>query len=300
MVYYSKNKVLITGIDSFTGRYMKSRLIDTGYEVYGTVHSLKRGFKNDLVCDISHKDKIDEIIKKVQPHFVIHLAAISYVPKGTDLSVYQTNLFGTLNLLGAINKYATNISKIIISSSAAIYGDNSSLIDEHSAANPINHYGFSKLVMEKMALIEFKNKLPLIFVRSFNYTGIDQSQQFLIPKLIDAFKKNEKVIQLGNISVSKDFSDVRDVVRAYEVILASQVYTGTYNVCSGRSISVKKIISYLEEISGKSIEIQKNSSLIRKNEIKYLKGNGTKIRKLGWAPEFDIRDTLEWMFTAIK
>jgi len=292
-----KNKVLITGIDSFTGKYMRARLINSGYEVYGTVHNHKPGYENDFKCNLIYKKNISEIINKVQPNFVVHLAAISFVPQGTDLNVYETNLFGTLNLLEAIQTYASNIAKVIISSSGAIYGNNSDLIDEYTAANPINHYGFSKLAMEKMSLIEYNDTLPLIFVRPFNYTGRYQSKQFLIPKIVEAFRKNETKIRLGNLSVKKDFSDVRDVVGAYEVLLASQVYDGVYNICSGQSKSIKDILYCLEELSGKSLEIQVDSSLVRKNEIKHLQCNSTKIRNLGWTPEFDIQATLKWMLS---
>jgi nucleoside-diphosphate-sugar epimerase len=293
-------RILIVGIESFTGKYLSDRLHSSGYEVFGTVRDANSSNKNIFKCDLLNKKNITNLLLKIKPTHVIHLSAISYVPDGQDLEVYNVNLFGTLNLLDSIKKTLPNISKVIISSSAAIYGNNQGLIDEAESPNPVNHYGMSKLAMEYMVKNNFEDEFPILFLRPFNYTGIYQSQKFIIPKIINAFREQSRYIDLGDITIERDFSDVRDVVEAYILLMNSSIECGAYNVCSGSTKSLVQIIDYCKKISGHSIEIKKDYNLFRKNEIKSLVGCNKKLIEIGWKPKYGITNTIDWMFGGIN
>ncbi len=296
MEKHIKERVFITGINGFTGEHLERYLVKKDYDVYGTVFS-KPKKDNHFYCDISDKNSISEIINKVRPKYIIHLAAISFVATEDQLKVYEVNVFGTLNLLDAVEKANYIPEKILIASSAVVYGAIEGEIKESIIPSPINHYGNSKLVMENMVKPYF-NKLNIIITRPFNYTGVGQEKHFLIPKIVLHFKEKKDKIKLGNINVYREFNDVRFVIESYFSLMKSEQKSLIVNVCSGKETNIKNILKTMECITGHKMEVEIAPEFIRKNEIKILKGSTEKINEVigQFGETYTLKDTLKRMY----
>jgi len=203
-----------------------------------------------------------------------------------------------LNLLECILELNFEPTKVIITSSASVYGDiNESVLDESHTCMPSNDYGISKYLMEELVSNYF-SKINIIITRPFNYTGIGQSLNFLIPKIVSHFKEKKKHIKLGNIEVSREYNDILFVCEAYERLLFSEINGEIVNIASGRGFFVKDIIALMSEISGHKIQVEIDKSLIRENEIWKLVGSPKKLFSLvGEIPQRDIRAILLSLFS---
>jgi nucleoside-diphosphate-sugar epimerase len=292
-------RALITGINGFTGQYLSRELENAGYQVFGLTNSKVPDSPNVFACDLEDKEKLAHIVAQVSPQVVAHLAAVSFVAHDDVDAIYRTNLLGTRNLLQALDKASVKLKKVLLASSANIYGNATKLpITENCQPNPENDYAVSKMAMEAMAKL-WMDRLPIVVVRPFNYTGVGQTRNFLIPKIVDHFKHRETTIELGNIDVERDFSDVRDIVWIYHKLLKNSISGETYNICSGNSKSLKEIISHLSEIAGYEIKIKVNPDFVRNNEIKKLVGSDEKLRAtIGDIERIPIKETLSWMYNA--
>lgn len=276
--------ILITGCDGFTGRYVQSELEAQNYTVVA------------LTSDLTDFASLADEISKTQPDAVIHLAGIAFVGHGNANAFYEVNLLGTRNLLEALYQKAPNVSSILLASSANVYGNRAEgALDENTIPNPVNDYAVSKLAMEKMANL-WCDRLPLFIVRPFNYTGIGQDENFLIPKIVSHFKNKKPVIELGNLDVWREFGDVRAVAYAYRKLIEQCPAGKILNICTGQSHSLRDIIALCEKLTGHKIEIKVNPKFVRANEVRELKGNNQRLLKqIGeWElPPLD--ETLNWM-----
>lgn len=273
------NKVLITGIGGFTGKYLSDYLQKKGYQVFGLSNSDdKKG--NIYQCDITNKNDVEIIFKEIKPNYIIHLAAISFVQHDDIKEIYNVNVIGTQNILDSCLEIGTDLKKIILASSATVYGNNANeVLSEAMCPNPINHYGISKLAMEQVAKTYF-NKLPIIITRPFNYTAPGHGEQFVIPKIAKAFINKEKQIELGNLDVYREYNSIKFVCEVYANLLESETISEIVNVATGNSYSLKEIITKFEEKSGHKIEVKINPDFVRKDEIKILKGDVSKLESI--------------------
>lgn len=246
-------KVLVTGSCGFTGHYVCQLFREQGYTVVGLAYdNLKEG---DVTCDLTDEDAVHEIVKKVRPDGVIHLAALSFVEHEDQTAFYKVNIFSVLNLLSALEAENLKLDKFIVASSANVYGNpDVDIIDEATIPSPINHYAASKLAMEFMVKTWF-SRFPIIITRPFNYTGPGQNELFLVPKIISRFRKREKLIELGNLDVSRDISDVHDIAQCYLKLYESGTHSSIVNLCSGRTIKLREIIDLMNQIAGYDIKI---------------------------------------------
>ncbi len=182
---------------------------------------------------------------------------------------------------------------MLLASSANVYGNASAgVLDENTA----NDYAVSKLAMEHVAGL-WRDRLPITVVRPFNYTGVGQAEQFLIPKIVSHFARRADVMELGNLEVARDFGDVRSVVAAYRKLLQEPASIGeTVNVCTGTGYTLVEIVHMCEQITGHTLEIRVNPAFVRANEVKILVGDNGKLRKLigDWEP-MAMEQTLRWM-----
>lgn len=276
--------VLLTGASGFTGQYMEQALKSQG----NVVHALQGS-----LLDV---EPVQEQVLRTQPDWVIHLAAISSVAHHDQEAFYKVNVFGTLNLLEALTKLKKLPQKVLIASSANVYGmPNVDIIDESICPKPVNHYACSKLAMEHL-IHNYFDQIPIIITRPFNYTGIGQKTNFLIPKLVEHFALRRPTLQLGALNISRDFSDVSDVVRSYQALLESDHHSEIVNICSGKSVTLTYIIQILEQLTGYSPKIEIQPSLVRKNDITKLCGSNLKLKSMINASTFkSIAETLQNM-----
>jgi nucleoside-diphosphate-sugar epimerase len=183
-----------------------------------------------------------------------------------------------------------------LASRANVYGNAvGGVLDEETRPNPANDYAVSKLAMEYMAGI-WMDRLPIVISRPFNYTGVGQSESFLIPKIVDHFNRRAEVIELGNLDVWRDFNDVRAVADAYRRLIEVRPAGQIVNVCSGVTHSLREVLSMAEKITGHQIKVQVNPAFVRKNEVRSLCGDPGRLRSLigSWqTPAFE--ETLRWM-----
>lgn len=290
-------KVLITGIDSFTGVHLSSYLKDLGYDVFGT--SLFTSGDKKYKCDITNKDDIFNVLKLVQPNYIIHLSGISFTAHGNSEDFYKVNTIGTTNILDAFLELEQKPQKIILASSATVYGNQGlEVLDESLCPMPANHYGASKYAMECLSRSYF-DKLNMIITRPFNYTGVGQAEHFLIPKIVGHFKEQKKVIELGNIDVSREFNDVSFVCEVYMKLMMCESKSEVVNIASNRGIKLLDVIEMMNKISGYEIEVRVNPDFVRKDEIKSLTGSSKKLFELvGKIGQDKFKDTLKEMFEA--
>jgi len=289
-------KALITGIKGFTGQYLESELEAAGWEVWGIEAHEEPGVARYQTVDLADADRLRRIVGEVQPDAVVHLAAIAFVGHGDANAFYRVNLIGTRNLLAALAAAGKRPDCVLLASSANVYGNSTEgVLNESTSPNPANDYAVSKLAMEYMARL-WRDRLPIVIARPFNYTGVGQTENFLLPKIVSHFRRRAEVIALGNLDVWRDFSDVRAVVRAYRRLLEVRPAGETVNICSGRARSLREVLSMAETISGHAMRVEVNPALVRANEVRILCGDSSKLK--GMIGEWDtppLEDTLKWM-----
>lgn len=292
-------RVLITGIGSFTGPYIARELTLNGYEVFGlSQHALESDAATMLFGNILDPDSLDAAIRQSRPQVVIHLAAVTYVPHGDVAEIYQTNVVGTRNLLEALARQASVPDRVVLASSANVYGNaDGDALDETTRFAPENDYAVSKVAMEYMARI-WSQRLPISVVRPFNYTGVGQAAKFLIPKIVTHFRQRKPGIELGNTDVTRDFSDVRFVASAYHALVRRAEAGAAYNICSGQGHTLQQIIETMNVLAGYRIAVTVNPDFVRANEVKQLVGSNSKLLALDPALQpIPIAETLEWMYS---
>lgn len=290
-------KVLITGIDSFTGVHLSSYLENSGYDVYGT--SLSKNAEKKYKCNITSKEDILKILKIVKPDFFIHLSGISFTAHGNNEDFYKVNTIGTINILDAFIELDIKPEKIIIASSATVYGNQGvEILDEVMCPKPANHYGASKYAMECMTKNYF-DKLNIIITRPFNYTGVGQAEHFLISKIVKHFKEKKEVIELGNLDVSREFNDVSYVCDIYKKLLECESKGEIVNISSNNGIKLLDVIDIMNKLASYKIDVKVNPEFVRKDEIKSLTGSTDKLfQMIGYIDQKDFEDTLRDMIEA--
>lgn len=289
---------MITGAQGFTGIYVRKVLETAGYEVFGAKMGASTN-ATESCLDITSLESCRQGIEFARPDYIVHLAAISFVAHQDPLAFYSVNVIGTLNLLQALKDTEISPRKILIASSATVYGNTDvSVITETQVPQPVNHYGASKLAMEHI-VTQWFDRLPIVITRPFNYTGVGQAPHFLIPKIVSHFAGGKAVIELGNLDVEREFSDVRMVAEIYKRLLESDSSGEIVNVCSGQAYSLRQILAMSAAIAGYEIEVQVNPAFVRKNEVHRLTGSVDKLRRLiNPIPPYSVQDTLKWMYQA--
>ena len=251
---------------------------------------------HEAATDIRNLESLTSAIKLIRPKAVIHLAAISFVAHGNEKDFWDVNVEGSRNLLRALKEAGCEPEVVIMASSANVYGNSAAgIISETEPARPANSYAKSKLAMERMAL-EWVDALPITVVRPFNYTGVGQAEHFLVPKIIKHFRERAPTIELGNLDVARDFSDVRDVAKIYAELLKARPSGETVNICSGKTYTLESILESCSEITGHHPDIKINPNFVRDNEVKSLCGDPGKLQSLiGDIDRHPFSNTLEWM-----
>ncbi len=293
-------RVLVTGVRGFTGRYMVDTLQALGHEVWGLSNDQDSTPATYQVVsgDLTQPASLERAVKTCQPHYVIHLAGIAFVGHSSPTAFYNVNLIGTHHLLQALTSHASDLRCVLLASSANVYGNSTEgLLSEIAPPHPANDYAVSKLAMEHMAHL-WLGKLPIVIARPFNYTGIGQTENFLIPKIVSHFVAKKSLIELGNLDVWREFNDVRDVTYAYAKLIEAAPVGQAINVCSGQLVSLREVLSLATEITHHEIEVRVNPNFVRPNEVISLGGDPSLLSHYipDWQPR-TLRDTLQWMLT---
>lgn len=315
-------KVLIIGITGFAGTCLYHLLTDIkDINLYGTFrHSTKnRNIADNFIkstlleCDINDVYSVEKVLSEVHPDIIFHFA--SYVSVFSSfknpLPTFQTNIIGTANLLEGVKKIVPE-AKILIPGSAEEYGkvtEDKMPIKEDYLLNPVNPYAISKKVQEEIGLYYFKTLgLNIYFTRTFHYTGPGQPLGFvcsdLAKQVVDAENGKIKNIKVGNLEAKRDFTDIRDVVRAYWKIVNRGKAGEVYNVCSGKSIKIQEVLNKLISFSEKNISVEIDENKLRPSDVPNFVGDNTKLKSIGWTPQYTIDDSLmellEWWRNEVR
>ncbi len=297
-----KLKALITGVSGFVGPYLVKHLVTNGFEVFGIDRA---GTKVEgcvvSVCDITDAAAVAAVVQRVRPDFIFHLAGQSSVAlswKEPELT-RKVNVGGTRNLLKAVADAGMN-PKVLVISSAEVYGIAKKFpTSESEPLKPISPYGESRVEQESLALEYFRTKgVRLVISRSFNHTGPGQPSGLVCSNFAKQLAviekgKQQPVVRVGDLSVVRDFSDVRDVVRAYQVLLQKGSFGEVYNVCSGKAYSIGEILERLVKLSGLKVKVEQETSRIREHAVPVFHGDNSKLAAAtGWKPEISFDKTL--------
>lgn len=296
-------KVFITGATGFVGCYLIELLDSPEYTIYGTSFPERPEAENIFFMDVRSEEEIFGVIKEKKPDWVFHLAAVSNVKHswGKRKETLEINIVGTFNLFEAIRKFAP-LARVLFVSSSDVYGVSSATggaLCEEEPTQAVNPYAYTKLCGEILSRFYAQiENMDIVIARSFPHTGPGQSPDFVCSDWASQIARIEKglaepVIKVGNISVQRDFLDVRDVVKAYALLMEKGKTGEVYNVCSGKSVLLKEILNILLSFSSKAIEIQVDSQKLRKSDISLLFGDNRKIKQeLSWEPEIPLKQSL--------
>ncbi|MCM1112002.1 MAG: GDP-mannose 4,6-dehydratase [Muribaculum sp.] len=308
-----RKKVIVTGANGFTGKYLMRELIRHGLDVIGTWHSSSPDEENRAEwrqIDLLHFEECQRLIHAEKPDAVIHLAAQNSVVAAREnpRQTIESNVLGAVNLLEAVRMGKRPV-KCVLAGSAAIYdaARSGAAITEECSVKPQNLYAVTKIFQEQIAERFCADYgMEIICTRPFNYSGYLQGENCFLPSLCRqvseiASGRRVPVLTLGNLDVSRDFLDVRDVAAAYRLLLEDDVPEGVYNIASGESVKLIDIAVYLCGKSGREIEIKTDPALLRKNDIVYICGDATKLKSAtGWKANYSIFDTVDWIYDSMQ
>jgi GDP-4-dehydro-6-deoxy-D-mannose reductase len=284
----------VTGAGGFVGAHLVRHLADAGDDVVGLDNRIDG-------IDICEADDLTEAVVKAAPDAVYHLAGASDVGGswGAPRSTFLANALGTLNVLEASRE--AGVTRVLAVSSADVYGrvDEGELpLDEHQPLRPVSPYAASKVAADALAQQAWLGyRLPVIRVRAFNHLGPGQSDRFVAPSLAARIARNERdggdQVPIGNLAPRRDITDVRDVVRAYRLLVERGEPGGVYNVCSGRAVAVAEIADRLLAMAQRPMDLVPDADLQRPVDIPVLVGDNGKVRAAtGWEPRIPLETTL--------
>lgn len=307
-----KKKVLITGITGFVGSHLAEFLLKEGYQVHGTTRPRSKTENIDHIKDKLHLRDADildshslySVIVKVKPDLIFHLAAQSFVPTSwaSPANTLETNIVGSVHLFEAVRR--ANIDPAIqIACSSEEYGlvyEDELPVKETNPLRPLSPYAVSKVAMDYLGYQYHQSyDMRIIRTRAFNHTGPRRGDVFVCSNfakqiaLIEKGKQKPSIF-VGNLSAKRDFTDVRDIVKAY--LLASQKCTPgeVYNISSEKTWEIKKVLNILLSLTKAKIKIEKKEERMRPSDVPILLGDSTKFRKkTGWKREVPFEKTLE-------
>jgi GDP-4-dehydro-6-deoxy-D-mannose reductase len=306
-------RALITGVTGFTGSHLAEYLIREGHEAIGTVRGRNRQteFIEDikhnialLECDLTDTNSVSQTLDEASPDVIFHLAAQSFVPTSwrAPQETINTNVIGTLNILESIRRSKSN-PVIQIAGSSEEYGlvlPEETPIKETNQLRPLSPYAVSKVAQDLLGYQYHKSYgMNVVRTRAFNIVGPRSAGKIVtaaFAKQITEIEKGlkEPVINVGNLDSFRDFTDVRDIVRAYVLAIEKCDYGEAYNICSGKTWKIRDVLDMLISMSTRTIEIREDPVRMRPSDVQILLGDCTKfMNKTGWKPQIPFEQTLQ-------
>jgi len=305
-------RVLITGISGFVGSHMAEYCLSKGVQVFGTIRWRSRTENIDhikdriklLECDIRDATSVMKAIEDSKPDYIFHLAAQSFVPTSwhAPAETLMTNILGELNIFEAMREMDTDC-RIQIAGSSEEYGqvlENEVPIKETNPLRPLSPYAVSKVTQDLLGYQYHQSyDLHIIRTRAFNHEGPRRGDVFVTSNFAKQIAEIEKgkrkpVIEVGNLEAKRDFSDVRDTVDAYWLALEKGVPGEVYNICSGKTITIREMLDILLRLSPVKVEIKQDPARMRPSDVLILLGDYSKFKEVtGWEPKIPLEKTLE-------
>ncbi|MCM8750026.1 GDP-mannose 4,6-dehydratase [Thermomicrobiaceae bacterium CFH 74404] len=300
-------RALITGASGFAGRHLARRLTESGtWEVIGLSarpHTPGSELHHHLVCDLLNAELTRRTLSHWRPDVIFHLAAASYVPRSfaDPAGTLVNNAVGQINLLEAA-RLLDPMPTVLIVSSSDVYGlvhPDELPVTEAQPFRPLSPYAVSKVAQDMLGLqYHLSYGMPVVRVRPFSHIGPEQSDRFAIASFARQIAEAEAglappVLLVGNLDVERDLLDVRDVVRAYEMVATPGLAGQVFNIAGGRSWRLRDVLERLLSLSSISIEVRQDPSRLRPADIPMLRGDATALRQAtGWVPEIPLEQTL--------
>lgn len=304
-------KVLVTGGGGFAGRHLIRDLVAAGYEEIGATTLGAPPPPDDVVLaraewfpmDLTDQDEISRVIGRFRPTVVFHLAGQASVGQSLEapIETWDVNALGTVRILFALRRLPAAQRRFLLVSSAEVYGfvsESDQPIGEDAPYRPVTPYGASKAAAEIAVFQEVRgNGLEVVIARSFNHIGPGQDDRFVVSSMARQLARiemgvEEPVLRAGNLSVRRDFLDVRDAVSAYRCLMERGRDLTAYNVCSGVALSLADVVRRMIELSATGAKLELDPGRMRSVDIPSLVGDSSRLRGLGWTPQFDLDRTL--------
>lgn len=288
-------KVLVTGGAGFIGSALIAHLQEEGHEIH-VIDNLSFGNRKFIDIpdghfygeDIRDREAMMAIIGEVKPQWVIHLAAIHFIPYCNQhpYEAFDVNVNGTMNILDAAAA-ADSLERMFFASTAAVYPIYDDPIHEDKALGPLDIYGLSKLTGERLCSEFFlKTRIPTVVCRFFNAFGPRETNPHLIPEIQQQLNEGQRTIQLGNLEPKRDFIHTSDMARAVRLLMEAEIQgMDTFNLGQGMEYSVKEVVEAFERQLGESVTITQNPKRMRKSDRMHLLADVSKLKNLtGWEP----------------
>jgi len=294
-------KILITGGAGFIGSAIIKHFQEAGHEIF-VIDNLSFGDRNFIDVpddhffedDILDRDRMFDVLATVKPNWVIHLAAIHFIPY-CNQHPYESaniNIQGTMNILDA-SAAAGGVEKVLFASTAAVYPILDTAVKEGDAVGPMDIYGVSKLAGERISE-EFRQRsgIPTVICRFFNAFGPNETNPHLIPEIQDQVNAGKRTIDLGNVKPKRDFIHTYDMANAIDKLMSTDIEgVEVFNLGRGIEYSVEEIVAAFERELGEKITINVDPARVRKTERMHLLADVSKLKqRTGWEPEWSIDD----------
>lgn len=300
-------RCLVTGASGFVGSHLVEHLLAEGDEVVGGIFGAGVPLSCPTVSlDVTDMNDCRRVLSEVQPDAIYHLAGIASPPSVSQnvAASLSVNVGGVHAVLSAAAELARP-PQVLVVSSGEVYGKAGSLgvpISEETPPEPWNDYALSKVMAEEVAhLFQRRGDVPIVIARPFNHTGPGQSDSFVVSAFARQLAaihadKQPPHVRVGNLAARRDFSDVRDIVRAYRLLVTCGAM-GIFNVASGRSISIREVLDLLVLSSGLSIRVEQDPARMRPAEVPEIVGSFDKLHAAtGWCPTIPIEDTIRSVY----
>lgn len=304
-------KVLVTGATGFVGRHLLKELTLHGHQPIaavqpGTSDTLSTLGQAGLECfayDATDRRAVIEHLCALKPAAIIHLAGIAHVVDAAkDISrLVAVNAHSVQNLCDAVNQYSQEPVPVILASTALVYGAGTSAVNESSPLAPLGAYAKSKAAAEYILSTYAGTQVKPYIVRPFNHTGPGQSPDFVCPGLARKVATSvDGTVQVGNLAAWRDLSDVRDIVRAYRLLVEKRPDASCYVLGSGKLVKIADVLEMIIKISGKKVSPVVATSLLRTADHAAIYADYQQAtRDLGWRPQYDLLDTLRDLYHSI-